>query len=98
MRKILMAMTCCVLLSGCATGGNVDGTIAQIQATARSICSFVPTVETVAKILAGGTAIDTASGIANAICAAVTTRPLADGPGDGKPRVRGVIIKGQFVR
>lgn len=97
MRKILIIGTACMALAGCGTS-NVDGTISQVQATAQKICRFVPTVETVAKIMAGGSAIDTASSIANAICNAVTTLPLADGPGDRLPRVNGVVVKGKFVR
>ena len=36
--------------------------------------------------------------VGNANCDAVTSVPLADGPGDHKPRVNGVIVKGKFIR
>lgn len=98
MKKLAIALACCALLSACATGSGTEDKIKEIQRYARLTCSFVPTVETVAKILAGGTLIDTTSSVATAICSAVTTAPLADGPGDRVPWVNGVVVKGKFVR
>lgn len=95
MKKLLLVG--CLALAGCQTA-QMDQTISDVQRYTQLACSFVPTVETVAKVLAGGTVIDTASSIANAICTAMTTRPLADGPGDRLPRVNGIVIKGKFVK
>jgi len=39
-----------------------------------------------------------ASIVGGAVCDAVTNITLADGPGDRKPRVNGVVIKGSFVK
>lgn len=97
MKKLLLAFVLCIPLAACSTTSNVDDQISQVQSAARNICRFVPTVETVAKILSNSTFIDTAAGIASAICTAVTTKPLADGVGDPRPRVKGVVVKGKFV-
>lgn len=98
MRKLILSLVCCTALAACTTTGQVEDKIKEVQNYTRLACSFLPTVETVAKILAGGTVIDTASAVGNAICNAVTTAPLADGPGDRVPRVNGVVIKGRFVK
>jgi hypothetical protein len=85
-------------LAGCQTA-DVESKISAVQSGTRIACKFVPTVATVAKILAAGNPlVDSAKGVADAICNAVTTAPLADGPGDRTPRVNGVVVKGQFVR
>jgi hypothetical protein len=89
----------CTALGACVTTEDVNSKITQVQDFTRIGCSFVPTVTTVAKILAAGNPIvDTASSVADAICAAVTTVPLADGPGDSRPRVNGVVVEGKFIR
>jgi hypothetical protein len=84
-------------LAGCATPGSVGEVSTrakEIQELTRTICRFVPTIGTIASILSAGSAPVIA--IANDICLAVTTAPLADGPGR-IPKVRGVVIKGRFV-
>lgn len=105
MRKILLASAIALSLSGCATtGGNppdMNAIIAQIQQTTAQICSFVPTVETVAAIIAAGSgggatpAVVGVASIANAICAAVTKPAAAR---RGVPTVNGVPVNGSFVR
>lgn len=97
MKKVILALTCCLVLAACGTTSNIDNQVSQVQSAAKNICRFVPTVGTVAKILSNSTAIDTVAGIASAICSAVTTAPLADGPGDRLPRVKGVVVRGKFV-
>ena len=100
MKKIVLSMALCSTLAlGACTAVEVDARIAEVQAYTRLACKFLPTVSTVAKILAGGFGVvQTAGAVGDAICAAVTTAPLADGPGDRTPRVNGVAVKGTFVK
>ena len=90
-------------MGGCATMGGtpVDLTsfVAQVQATTSAVCSFLPTAETVASIIATGNPIVTTAGaVASAICAAVAPAKVA-----GKlkrataPTVAGVAIHGKFL-
>jgi len=95
-----LSIVATLLLAGCATTpttGQISEKVKQIQDYTRLACSFVPTIGTVANILSSGAAAPAIT-IANDICIAVTTAPLADGPRRGPPHVRGVIIKGRFVR
>lgn len=95
---LVPVLAAAVMLSACSSPDDIAQQIKQVQNYTKMICAYVPTGETVAKILAAGTIVDTISGVADAICSAVTTAPLADGPGDHLPRVNGVVIKGRFVR
>jgi len=83
---------------------KVQDTAATIQAKAKvaqgyaeQICGYRPVLASAIAIFNSGfsSSIDV---VANAICNAVTTLPLADGPGDRKPRVNGVVVKGAFVK
>lgn len=65
------------------------------QSYATQICGYVPYLESVIAIFNSGYSAD-AGIVANSICNAVTSIPLADGPGDHKPRVNGIIIQGHF--
>ena len=101
MRKLWLLGT--LALAGCAglpgtptSTADVSAKAKEIQGYTRLACSFVPTIGTIANILSSGAATP-AVAIASDICAAVTTAPLADGPGR-VPKVRGVVIKGSFVR
>lgn len=98
MRTTLILCTLALALAGCVTAGQIDANIKAVQEATRKGCSYVATVETVAKIFASGSGFATAASVAAAICTAVTTAPLADGPGDRIPRVNGVVIKGRYVR
>lgn len=98
MKRILIIAALCATLGACVTASELDAKISQVQTYTKLACSFIPTVATVAKIFATGGTVDSATSVANAICNAVTTAPLADGPGDRIPRVNGVVIKGNFVR
>lgn len=97
MKKLLLVGM--VALAGCTTPVSVADVTArakEIQNYTKLFCSFVPTIGTIASILSQGAAAP-AVAIAQDICLAVTTAPLADG-GARVPRVRGVAIKGSFVR
>jgi hypothetical protein len=99
MKKLLLIGALAFSLAGCVTAGQVTATVKQVQDAAAGICSFVPTATTVANIFASGNStVQSVSSVASAICNAVTTRPLADGPGDRKPRVNGVVVRGRFIR
>lgn len=108
MRKFLIIGIACLALAGCQTAQDVATSITtatqtiqqrarSVQGYATQICSYAPTISTIISIFNSGYGTDVSS-VANAICGAVTSIPLADGPGDRKPRVNGVVIKGQFIR
>lgn len=109
LRKLCLAMAaaCAFALGGCATNGagpsapSLDpAVIAQVQQTASTVCGFLPTVETVAQIIASftsaGPVVGVVSQAANGICAAVTAKGVR--LGQKAPKYRGVAIRGQFVR
>lgn len=102
MKMILVACALALGLTGCASMGNapsqanISETAKKIQSYTRLACGFLPTVSTIAAILSRGASAGPAA-IASDICAAVTTVPLADGPGH-KPKVAGVVVHGKFVR
>ncbi len=101
MNKIFMLIPAAALsLSACVTTSG-GGLIDQVRSIALTVCSFVPTAETIAAILAKNSpGLTTASQVANAICAAVTMP--APSPGlSARPAaatVTGVKIDGEFVR
>ncbi len=94
-------------LGGCQTAQDLATTITtstqtatqkvkSVQGYAVAACGYLPLATTVASIFTKySTDVATVGG---AICDAVTTLPLADGPGDGKPRVAGVVVQGKFVK
>lgn len=109
MRKTMLAVATSFALSGCAgtlpgidpsIQTNIDNTIAQVQSITTSACKFLPTAQTVANIIATFTGsqsvVATASAIANSICNAVTAKSVRRGA--TRPMVRGVVLRGQFVR
>lgn len=93
-----LALIACLALAGCAGGpGQITDRAKEIQGYTKLFCSFVPTLGTIAAILSSGTSAPITT-IAQDICTAVTTAPLADGPRRGPPRAYGVVIKGSFVK
>lgn len=100
--KALIGIGLALALGGCASipsTGDISTKAKEIQAYTRTFCSFVPTIQTIVSIINAG-AGQTLS-IANDICAAVTTVPLADGgKRAAKVNVNGRVIslKGKFVR
>ena len=109
MKSLLLGIMCAVAiaLGGCVTAdsgsvtvGTPASPISAAQQTAQKICSFVPTAATVAAIFAKNVpGLNTASAVAQAICAAVIDNPMTEGPGGGRtvPKVLGVPIKGTRV-
>lgn len=108
MKKFLILAALGLTLAGCQTAQDVATsitTVAQtttqkvksVQGYATQICGYVPAAASVIGIFNSGFSSDV-SIVANAICDAVTNITLADGPGDRKPRVNGVVVQGKFVR
>lgn len=106
MKKLIVIGVAALALVGC-TAQDVATTITtstqtvsekvkSAQGFAVTACGFLPLATTVAALFSSYST-DVAV-VGNAICNAVTTLPLADGPGDRKPRVAGIVIKGQFVK
>ena len=105
---IVLALAGASLLAAC-TPASPGGTpaantaiLSEAQSDAVAACGFLPTVATVAGILAAGNpAVMTAAAIGQAICAAVVPAKAA-GPrraaaGASAPAVSGVAIEGHFV-
>lgn len=96
MKRILLIG--CLVLAGCATVPNsadISTKAKEIQGYTKLACSFVPTIQTIVSIINAGAGA--AISIANDICAAVTTAPLADG-GPRQAKVNGVVVRGRFVK
>lgn len=100
MKRIVFGLA--LLVSGCASvpsPGDISAKAKEIQGYTRLACSFVPTIATIASILSSGAGSLTT--IAQDICAAVTTAPLADGPNPqlrNVAQVNGVAVAGRFVK
>jgi hypothetical protein len=108
MKKLLIIGVTCLALAGCQTAQDVATTITtatqttkekvkSVQGYAVSVCGYLPAAASVVGIFNSGFGNSVAA-VGSAICNAVTSIPLADGPGDRLPRVNGVIIKGSFVK
>jgi hypothetical protein len=82
-------------LAGCATSGSVSEQIKQAQDLAVQACKFLPTVATVAELFTAGFDLD---GAVKALCEAVAPQPGAMVAKKGDPVVRGVRIRGDFVK
>jgi len=81
---------------GPAAGNGSSSIVADTTSVARTLCSFVPTAETILALVATGRPdLTAAAGIAKAICDAVVPQP---GAAPGQPTVAGVPIQGSFER
>lgn len=106
MRKTLIALSFAATLGGCAAGldgkPTVDSNVqAQVQQAAASICGFVPTISTVASIVAtfttAGPVVDLVSQVATAICDVVAPKKNMMRRAV-RPAVNGVLVQGYFIR
>jgi hypothetical protein len=99
---LVIPLAASLLLGGCATSGTGPSTadiIAQVRQAAVATCGFLPTIDTVAQILAAGNpTVIIAGTVANAICAAVTATPMQARRRGAVATVNGVVIHGRFVR
>ena len=101
MKKVLLTIVTSAWLFTGAMCGSVDLTqlIANAQAEAVKLCSFVPDAATVAAIFAANNpALQSGAAIAIAICESITKAPTAspDGSVTGAV-VAGVPVKGHYV-
>lgn len=71
--------------------------VKSVQNYTVSLCSYLPAVASITALFNSNYSQNVAI-VGTAICNAVTSIPLADGPGDRKPRVNGIVIKGKFLR
>jgi hypothetical protein len=82
--------------------GNSDSElIKEIRDEAVRLCGFLPTIETVAALIAVNPVVTTGFAIARRICQAVTKTYAASRVMGGdtlKPVVDGVVIEGHFVK
>src|SRR6188474_799175 len=105
MNKILIVGALAVALAGCGTtpaemGATIRATqdkVREAQGVAVSVCGFLPAASSLISLFNSGFSSNV-SIVGKAVCDAVTNITLADGPGDRKPRVNGVVIKGSFVK
>lgn len=95
------------LLVGCGPGGITGAakyvntsTVepSQVKAGVLKGCNFSADGIAIAEMISASPYITTAGALADVICNAVTSIPFADGPGDRKPRVHGVVVKGYFLK
>ncbi len=96
MKRILAVSTLALALGGCGVLGKDGGpSIGDVQSIAVKACAFLPTAETVGKIIAANSpALNTSAAVASAICAAIVPKA---GPGAGRATVAGVPIEGLKV-
>lgn len=101
MRMLLIAAASLCALAGCTTTTSTgDDTVAKAQAAAKAACSFLPTAETIADIIAvNDPRLATGTAIANAICNALNPETPAGVMTlfKASPTVDGVVIRGERV-
>lgn len=108
MKKFIIIAALGLALSGCVTSGtgvsvgSVTSVIAQVQAATTAACGFLPAASSVANILAtfvsgGALVVGGAEAAANAICSALSAKAGRFGS-HGTVRVRGVVLRGRYVR
>ena len=107
MKKLLLLPLLLLVFAvgGCASPGgsspftqeNVDKVVAQVQSVTTATCKFVPTAQTVANILdaLGVKGASAVTDVAAQICSAVTKVGARRGQ---VPKIRGVVVRGKFVR
>lgn len=100
-RHFLCVAATAISVSGCQNGVINQSNIDQVQTIAVAVCGFLPTVETVANLIAPGIAV-IPSQVAQAICDAVRPGGMSvQRPRGTAPQIAyvgKVQIKGEFVR
>ncbi len=95
-----IALCLALALGGCMTTGQTSlGLSPKVEETLKAVqtfCRFAPTVSSVIKLVNKYSAVTSALTIADDICLAVSSIPLAEG-GSRKIKVRGVVIKGRKI-
>lgn len=107
-RNAMLAAAAALALASCGKGtvGSVPTTLpgtpapepSKVKQAITTACGFVPDVASVAAVITASPFVPAAGAVVEAICAAVTTIPFADGPGDHLPRVNGVVVRGYFAK
>lgn len=109
MKKFILIGVLALTLAGCnQTAQDIATNITTVTQTTKekvksvqgytvSVCGYLPTAASIIAVFNSNYS-NAVAAVGGAICNVVTSIPLADGPGDRKPRVNGVVIKGKFVR
>lgn len=108
MRKILVVAALGLALSGCVTSGtgvsvgSVTSAIAQFQVGVRASCGYVPLASSAANILAtfvsgGVLVVGAIESAVSATCSALSAKARRFGA-HSTVRVRGVVLRGRYVR
>ena len=117
MRNIIVVVVASIALAGCTSldraklsakwVGISDKTVNDVVQGAVKVCQFAPEIDFVRQLFSTGkyAKFTNAAGAAIAdICRAVTTQPMAEGPGVRKPPVimvgkgKAIVVRGTFVR
>jgi hypothetical protein len=81
-----------------------DQDVEEIRLATARLCGFLPTVATVVNILAlGRPTMLAATGVATAICVAITKKKQEQATGvaallDTPPMIEGIVIEGEWVK
>ena len=97
---VALPLAGCGVMTPTVDSEAVAVVVAQVQAAAVKICSFLPTDGTVVEIVKATQGGETVLAIANAICKAVTASPTVGALGGNTapcPVVAGVCVEGQFI-
>lgn len=100
MKRFLTIAALSLSLAGC-NPDQIDKSYEKVQAAAVKVCGFVPTISTVAGVLAALTGTTPAADVvklaADKICAAVTKPSIQALESGYTPNVDGVPVEGYFV-
>jgi activator of 2-hydroxyglutaryl-CoA dehydratase len=103
-----LAVAGCATVPGSQPTGSASGQdtqaaaiVAHVQAATTTACKFLPTAKTILDIVGTFTdvvALSPVTSVADAICNAVSAQGSGKLARRSTPRVRGVVVKGRFVR
>lgn len=101
MKRFVIAAALASTLAACGTTGGlptsteINDKVKQVQQITSTACKFIPTVSTIVSIFSKSAG--SAFSVASDICAAISTAPLADGPGKPGAYSHGVRIRGKHI-